>query len=95
MTQNVVPNGDAKNHAAPNVDLCDLLPAEARARVFQAFFRVKPGQRAVVVANSAEVERELLRWVDETGHRLIRHNKAEDNGRTLVTLELVKMEARR
>ena len=95
MARNAVPNGDAGNHGSPSVDLCGLLPAEARARVFQAFFKVKPGQRALVVADSSEVEKEMVRWLDETGHRLIRQNRAEDNGRTLVTFELIKMEARR
>jgi len=80
---------------APGVDLRNMKPPEARARVYGAFFKVKPGQRAVLTANSLEVEREIQKWISETGHRLLRHVKGEENGATIVTFELIKMEARR
>jgi len=80
---------------APGVDLRGLRPIEARARAFGAFFKVKPGQRAILTANSSEVEREIQKWISETGHRLLKHTKGEENGATVVTFELIKMEARR
>jgi len=89
------PSNEPSMPPAPPVDLRGLRPSEARARAFGAFFRVKPGQRAVLTANSLEVEREIQKWISETGHRLLRQAKGEENGATVVTFELVKMEVRR
>jgi len=101
MSRYVTGNGKGSSNQqqsmppAPGVDLRGLRPIEARSRVFQAFFKVKPGQRAVITANSSEVEREIQKWISDTGHRLLRHAKSEDNGAPIVTFELIKMEVHR
>jgi hypothetical protein len=79
----------------PVLDLRNCRPIEARAKAFQGMFRVKPGQRIAVYINTAEVEREVMKWVDEIGHRFIKNFRCESNGSAYVTIELIKMEARR
>lgn len=81
--------------AAPLVDLRRLKPAEARARAFSGMFKIKPGQKVHVLVNSPDVEREIMKWVDEIGHRYLRRNVMEDNGSSHVAIELIKVEARR
>jgi len=81
--------------AAPQVDLRHLKPGDARARAFSGMFKIKPGHKVHVLVNSLEVEREIMKWVDEIGHRFLRRNRVEDNGASHVAIELIKMEARR
>lgn len=90
-----VPQTAAKGPVQPTVDVRGLQPQEARARAFQSFFKVKPGQRAVIHANSPEVVREITNWIRETGHRLLRQSPNEENGSQFTTFELIKFEARR
>jgi len=80
---------------APSLDLRKLKPAEARARAFSGMFKVKPGHKVQVLVNSPDVEREIMKWIDEIGHRFLRRLKFEDNGASHVALEVIKMEARR
>ncbi len=79
----------------PSFDLRGLKPVEARARAFQSFFKVKPGQKALLLVNSLEVEKEMDKWIGETGHRLLKRVRSENNGASTTTFELIKMEARR
>ncbi len=88
-------DGAASGSDLPSVDLRGLGSAEARARAFQAFFKIKPGQRAVLLSNTPEVEKELLKWIGETGHRLVRQEQVAENGGMMTRFELIKMEARR
>jgi TusA-related sulfurtransferase len=73
----------------------DLKPIEARARAFQGMFKVKPGQRVAVYANTPEVEREIMKWIAEVGHRHLKNVKVSDNGASYLSIELIKQEARR
>jgi TusA-related sulfurtransferase len=97
MPEESVDQKPAVNNAVPpsGADLRGMKPPEARARVFQHFFKVKPGQRTSVHVNSIEVEREIAKWIAETGHRLLKQFKTEDNGGSFTTFELIKYEARR
>ncbi len=81
--------------AAPQMDLRRLKPTEARARAFSGMFKIRPGQKVHVLVNSPEVEKEIMKWVDEIGHRYLRRHLIEDNGSSHVALELIKVEARR
>jgi hypothetical protein len=85
------------SHAAPaaELDLRAVRPEEARARAFSLMFKVKPGQRAVVLVRGPEAEREILKWASEIGHRVLRRAAVEANGAAHVAIELIKMEARR
>jgi hypothetical protein len=85
----------ATGPVAPQVDLRSLKPTDARARAFSGMFKIKPGQRVHVLVNSPDVEREIMKWVDEIGHRFLRRNRIEDNGASHIALEVIKMEARR
>lgn len=89
------PKAAPKGPAQQSVDLRGMKPPEARARAFSSFFKIKPGQRAVIHANSPEVVREISAWIRETGHRLLRQATSEENGSSFTTFELVKCEARR
>jgi len=79
----------------PVLDLRNCKPIEARAKAFQGMFRVKPGQKVAVYINTVEVEREVMKWVNEIGHRFIKNFRVENNGSAFLTIELIKMEARR
>ena len=79
----------------PRVDLRSLKPADARSRAFSGMFRIRPGQKVHILVSTPDVEREIMKWVDEIGHRFLRRHKVEDNGASHVALELMKMEARR
>jgi TusA-related sulfurtransferase len=81
--------------AATSVDLRSLKPTEARARAFSGMFKIRPGQRVNVLVNSPDVEREIMKWVDEIGHRFLRRSRIEDNGASHFAIELIKIEARR
>jgi TusA-related sulfurtransferase len=72
-----------------------LKAIEARARAFSGMFKVKPGQKVVILTNMPEVEKEIMNWVAEIGHRHIRNTRVEDNGASHTSIELIKMEARR
>lgn len=77
------------------LDLKGLDPGMARTRALQITFKVKPGARLRILVDSAAVEKELLRWIDEMGHRLLRVLRPGDNGVECVTIEMLKMERRR
>jgi TusA-related sulfurtransferase len=81
--------------ATPHVDLRSVKSTDARARAFSGMFKIKPGQRVHVLVNSPDVEREVMKWADEIGHRFLRRDRIDDNGASHVALALIKMEARR
>ena len=81
--------------AVPHLDLRSLKPADARSRAFSGMFKIRPGQKVHVLVSSPDVEREIMKWVDEIGHRFLRRNRIEDNGSSHVALEVIKVEARR
>jgi len=95
MPRKVSDSNVPKAPATPTVDLRNLRPVEARARAFQGMFKVKPGQRAAVLANAPEVEKEIMKWITEVGHRFLKSVRLEDNGRSYASIELIKQEARR
>lgn len=80
---------------SPSLDLRGLKPVEARARAFAGMFKVKPGQRVTVLVDSADLEREIMKWITETGHRFLKTLRVEDNGASHAAVELIKMDARR
>lgn len=80
---------------SPSLDLRKFKAVEARARAFSGMFKIKPGQKVQVLVSSPDVEREIMKWIDEIGHRFLRRLKVEDNGASHVSLEIIKMEARR
>jgi hypothetical protein len=80
---------------APSVDLRSLKPTDARSRAFSGMFKIKPGQKVNVLVNSPDVEREIMKWVDEIGHRFLRRSRVENNGASHFAIELIKIEARR
>lgn len=81
--------------APPRLDLRDVPQLEARARAFSAMFKVKPGHRVSVLTNHPDVEREILTWAEEIGHRYLKTVKVEDNGHSHAAIELIKADARR
>jgi TusA-related sulfurtransferase len=88
------PNG-SKGPTPPSIDMRGLKAIEARARAFSMMFKVKPGQKVVILTNTPDVEQEIMNWVAEIGHRHIRNARIEDQGAAHTTIELIKMEARR
>ena len=83
------------DRALPNLDLRGLQPPEARARAFTGMFRIKPGQRVTILANSASVEQEIMKWIGEIGHRFLKTTPVERDGRASRAIELIKQDARR
>jgi len=88
------PNG-SKGPASPSIDMRGLKAIEARARAFSAMFKIKPGQKVVILTNTPDVEKEVMNWVAEIGHRHIRNNRVDEQGASHTSIELIKMEARR
>ena len=88
------PKGPA-GPVSPSIDMRGLKAIEARARAFSAMFKIKPGQKVVILTNAPDVEKEIMKWVAEIGHRHIKNSRVEDNGASHTTIELIKMEARR
>lgn len=91
-----MPGKPSDRHGATDrIDLKGLNPGVARTKALQVTFKVKPGARLRILVDSAEVEKELLRWIDEMGHRLLKVLRPGDDGVECVTIEMLKMERRR
>ena len=80
---------------SPQIDLRGVRPPEARARAFTGMFRVRPGQKVVMLVSTADVEQEIMNWVAEIGHRHLKNLRVETNGSAHVAIEMIKMESRR
>jgi TusA-related sulfurtransferase len=89
------PAGGTKPGQSPTIDLRGLDPAQARARAFQAMFTAKPGQKVSILVNSADCEREIVKWTGEVGHRFLKTLKCGEEGVAYSLMEVIKMEARR
>jgi hypothetical protein len=90
-----VPAGKGKPGQPPMMDLRGLKAVEARSKAFQMMFGVKPGQRVAILVNSTEGEREVMKWLEDVGHRFLKTVRCEDNGSSYSSMEIIKMEARR
>ncbi len=84
-----------KDSGSADLDLRGLKAAEARSRAFSGMFRFKPGQRISILVDGGDAEKEIMRWIDEIGHRFLKAGTIEERGKTFRSLEVVKMEARR
>ena len=84
-----------RNGSGDNLDLKGLAPGAARIRAFQVTFKLKPGGRLRLLVDSANVEKDILSWIDEMGHRLLKVLRPGVDGAQCVTIEMLKMERRR